>query len=162
TPPATDGGLIRLLEGVSTSETPTYQQFVRSSRSTQFPAIDLLTSGEELEDYNKRVGTFSWAEFFRDKKGGQYLERLREQWKQDYDFVLIDSRTGITDSGGVCTIQLPDILVFVVGANQQNLDGCSRVVSSVHKQRSELPFDRSRLLILPLLSRFDGREESTL
>lgn len=163
TPPAVNGGLLRLLETASNSDQqPAYRHFVHSTSNQEFPTLDLLASGDEEDDYSSRVGRFSWVHFFRDRRGAQWLEKLRAQWKEDYDFVLIDSRTGITDSGGVCTVQLPDTLVFVVGANQQNLDGCKRIVSSIHRERANLPFDRGRLLILPVLSRFDGREESTL
>jgi MinD-like ATPase involved in chromosome partitioning or flagellar assembly len=163
TAPESEGGLLRLLENAAPNDaTIPYREFIRSTNDVEFPRIDILPSGDDSNDYSQKLATFSWTEFFGDRRGAQWLENLRAQWKKDYDFVLIDSRTGITDSGGVCTIQLPDILVFVVGPNHQNLDGCKRIFSSIHHARANLPFDRSKLLILPIVARLDGREESQL
>jgi hypothetical protein len=73
--------------------------------------------------------------------------------------VLIDSRTGITDSGGVCTIQLPDILALVFTTNEQSVDGVIKVASRAQAARQTLAYDRMPLLVFPLLSRFEGRTE---
>ena len=42
------------------------------------------------------------------------FEDLKAQWKTllDPDYVLIDSRTGHTDVGGICTRQLPDAVTI--------------------------------------------------
>lgn len=74
---------------------------------------------------------------------------------------LIDSRTGITDSGGVCTIQLPDILVPVLIANRQTLDGTSDIIRRVQKARNDFDWDRPPATILPLAARFESRAEFT-
>jgi Mrp family chromosome partitioning ATPase len=75
--------------------------------------LSLMTSGQLGERYSSKVLDFDWKEFFRDARGGEFLERLRRQWREEYEFTLIDSRTGITDSGGICTIMLPDMIVPV-------------------------------------------------
>ena len=85
--------------------------------------IDIITAGRETADYNSRVRQIAWVDLFKHKGFGTYLEQLREQWIADYDFVLIDSRTGITDIGGICTIHLPDVLVLFFTANWQSLQG---------------------------------------
>lgn len=40
-----------------------------------------------------------------------------------YDYVLVDSRTGMTDVGGLCVGPLADRLVVVTGLNDQNVNG---------------------------------------
>ena len=40
-----------------------------------------------------------------------------------YDYVLVDSRTGITETGGLCVGPLADRLVVVTGLNEQNVWG---------------------------------------
>ena len=62
--------------------------------------------------YFNKVRSFDVQDFYLKKGGGYFIETLRTEWKSLYDFVLIDSRTGITDIGGICTIQLPDILIL--------------------------------------------------
>ncbi len=121
--------------------------------------ITLIPSGRYDESYNKRVLEFDWPIFFTKRDGGKFIESLREQWINKFDITLIDSRTGITDSGGVCTIQLPDILVPVLIPNQQTLDGTGDVISRVQRARNEFDWDRPPATILPLISRFDSRAE---
>lgn len=107
-----------------------------------------------------KLGAFSWTEFFSQRGGGDVVEALRNAWKKDYEYVLIDSRTGLTDSSGVCTIQMPDLIVMLFAANEQNVDWCLRIARGIRNGRSNLPYDRTFLPIIPLLSRFDAREES--
>jgi tetratricopeptide (TPR) repeat protein len=40
-----------------------------------------------------------------------------------YDYVLVDSRTGITEIGGLCVGPLADRLVVITGLNDQNVNG---------------------------------------
>ncbi len=48
-----------------------------------------------------------------------------------YQIVLINSRTGVTEMGGICNCwyQLADVAVLLCAANNQNLDGTREVVS---------------------------------
>lgn len=162
--PATKGGgLIGLLEKAATDHAALDSgPYVERITCTDTPPFDFLGSGDDSEHYGRRVADFSWPRFFAEQNGAEFIEKLREQWCLHYDLVLLDSRTGVTDAGGVCTIQLPDLLVFLLAANQQNLDGFERIVSSVQTARAAQPYDRGPLPILPVLSRLDGRLESDL
>ena len=53
------------------------------------------------------VSTFDWASFFERLGGGTFLDALRRQHAGHYDYVLIDSRTGVSDSAGICTVRCP-------------------------------------------------------
>ena len=50
---------------------------------------------------------------------------LRAKIEQEFapDYLLIDSRTGITETGGVATTVLPDTLVCCLANNRENLEG---------------------------------------
>ena len=119
--------------------------------------LALLTSGNQCAAYADHARNFDWPAFFRDHGGGATLERWRAEWKKSFDFVLVDSRTGITDAGGVCTILLPDVLVFVFAANEQSFARGKEIVFGVQKARRELAVRRPPAAVLPLLGRFDGR-----
>jgi hypothetical protein len=121
--------------------------------------LDLLPSGQGARDYAERLSTFSWTSFFADCRGGEWLEEARRQWSHYYDFVLIDSRTGLTDSGGVCTIQMPDALVLVFSANDQSFEGGMQVAAAAQNARRGYGRDRGQLTVIPLLSRWCGDEE---
>ena len=99
--------------------------------------ISLLTAGSRSETYFQNVRNSDVEAFYEEKKGGRILETLRSQWKDAYDFVLIDSRTGITDLGGVCTIQMPDILVLLFTATEQSLIGAVQCRSKSDPREAE-------------------------
>jgi tetratricopeptide (TPR) repeat protein len=121
--------------------------------------LSIIPSGDQDPDYVERVRDFSWKDFFENRQGGEVLDRWRKEWKQAFDFVLIDSRTGITDTGGVCTVFLPDILVFVFSANEQSFGRGVQVMLGVQEARRKLAVPRPPAAILPLPGRFDGRDE---
>jgi cellulose biosynthesis protein BcsQ len=131
-------------------------------RSAEGGVLELLTSGRQDESYPKRVLSFDWSEFFSSDDGGNFFEHCRQMWAERYDYVLIDSRTGITDSGGICTIQLPDILVPVFTTSRQSVDGVIDVMRRAQEGRQLLAYDRAPAAIVPLPSRFDSRTEYEL
>ena len=122
--------------------------------------LDLLPSGSSAHpSYGERLGRVDWARLYEEEGLGLRLEALRGEWVATYDWVFIDSRTGLSDIGGICTAQLPDSLVLVVAPNQQSLDGGLRAVHRAAIARESLPIDRGKLRVLPVLSRLDARDE---
>ncbi len=80
-----------------------------------------------------------------------------------YDYTLIDSRTGVSDTAGICTVQMPDILVVFFTANKQSIDGSAFVSASVQRQRSEHAGPgRPHFRIFPVLTRVDPFEKKKL
>jgi MinD-like ATPase involved in chromosome partitioning or flagellar assembly len=113
---------------------------------------------------NDRADTsdpIDWERLFLDGFG-EYLEILRTSWKREYDFIFIDSRTGVTDAGAICTAQMPDTLLFLLTANDQSLIGSVETVRKAIKARRGLPLERNALKTMPVISRFDAREEYKL
>ncbi len=139
-------------------ESPDWRRYLTAVRIGT-ATVTLLTSGEQTDAYPARVLGFDWADFFAIQEGGAFFERLREEWNREFDFVLIDSRTGITDTGGICTIALPDLIVPVFTANWQNLEGIADMLGRAQRGRQELGYDRPPALVLPVLSRFESRTE---
>ncbi|HEX8109847.1 MAG TPA: TIR domain-containing protein [Kofleriaceae bacterium] len=76
--------------------------------------------------------------------------------------MLIDSRTGMSDAGGICTIQMPDVLVTMFTANYQSVFGVRDVIQSAQSARQRLAYDRMALTVLPLPSRFPHGGDSKL
>jgi cellulose biosynthesis protein BcsQ/tetratricopeptide (TPR) repeat protein len=119
----------------------------------------LLTAGQRGDDYFTKLRSFDIDTFYSKKHGGNFIESLRNGWKENFDFILVDSRTGITDIGGICTIQLPDILVLLFTATEQGLNGVVEVAEKSLAERQKLPVDRLRLLSVPIPSKFDTDKE---
>ena len=154
-------GLIDLLVAASSAADPLavdWRNYV-THVPVQSHKLSLMTSGQLEERYSSRVLNFDWMEFFRSSKGGEFFEHLRRQWREEYDFTLIDSRTGVTDTGGICTIMLPDLIIPVFVSNHQSLEGAVEVVARAQAGRKSLAYDRPPAAILPILSRFDSRTE---
>ena len=161
---ANPGGTIGLLEAMAddgTADSSPFESSVTVPKTEFFPGcqIDLLAAGMESENYEGRVLRFSPRNFYREKQGASKLEALRQSWRERFDFVLIDSRTGITDIGGICTVFLPDILALVFTPNEQSFSGIMNVAERARKRRQTLSFDRSGLTIFPIPSRLDFRTE---
>ena len=47
--------------------------------------------------------------------------------KSNYDYTLIDSRTGLSDIADICTVHLPDILVDCFTLNNQSIEGAAEI-----------------------------------
>ena len=107
--------------------------------------LDLLPAGRQDPLYSTRVGAFDWTNFYDRLGGGAFLEAVRTSMRAEYDYVLIDSRTGLSDTSGICTVQLPDMLVIGFTFNTQSVSGAAAVAASVRRQRSDL-----RILPVPM------------
>jgi Asp-tRNA(Asn)/Glu-tRNA(Gln) amidotransferase C subunit len=124
--------------------------------------LQLLTAGQRKGEYFNKLRSFDIDTFYAEKHGGNFVETLRNDWKESFDFILVDSRTGITDISGICTIQLPDILILLFTATEQGLNGVINVAKKALAERQRLPVDRLRLLSVPIPSKFDTDKEFQL
>lgn len=99
----------------------------------------LLPAGRRDEnhffEYANRIKSFDWQDFYQHWEGEVYFEWLRKELDSIADAVLIDSRTGVTEMGGVCTYQLADVVVMLCAANDQNIDGTLQLVKSFSDPR---------------------------
>jgi hypothetical protein len=59
------------------------------------------------------------------------VESFEPPLSTPYDYVLVDSRTGITETGGLCVGPLADRLVVVTGLNDQNVEGTLTFLNEV-------------------------------
>ncbi|MDX8035459.1 AAA family ATPase [Lentzea sp. BCCO 10_0856] len=149
-----EAGLVEVVSGET--------HWTRAAIDVDVPEAEFLTllaAGRMNAGYADRAQTLSWPDLFANQDLGWRFEKIRAEWEENFDYVLIDSRTGITDIGGICTAQLPDVLVLCVAPNLQNLAGALEVAERAAQARDRLPYDRSGLLYLPVVSRFDGKEE---
>ncbi|MEU7869557.1 FxSxx-COOH system tetratricopeptide repeat protein [Dactylosporangium sp. NPDC049140] len=118
--------------------------------------IELLSAGRQVPEYSTRVSTFNWDDFY-DRLGGQaFLAALRRNMRREHDFILIDSRTGLSDNAGICTVFLPDVLVNCFTMSTQSIDGAVAIARSVRKLRTA-PID-----IFPVPTRVEDGEQIKL
>lgn len=95
----------------------------------------LMRSGH-TETYTASFQRIDWGALYEFHDGFLLFEDLKEQWREvlNPDYVLIDSRTGHTDTSGICTRQLPDAVVVLFFPNEQNLRGLTEVVADIRAE----------------------------
>lgn len=151
-------GLLRMFMEAHDKGTADYTNFVSFVDCEAPEPITLLASGHEQDEaYSRNLEAFDWEGFFA-TGGGTFVEALRGRWGKDFDIVLIDSRTGLSDTGGICTIQLPDIVIAMFTANYQSLFGVRDVMLLAQKARQSLAYDRMPLSVLPVPARWGVHE----
>jgi cellulose biosynthesis protein BcsQ len=121
--------------------------------------LSLLTAGRSGEDYTSRLHGLNFPELFERHDLGSYIEELRDEWASEFQFVLVDSRTGVTDIGGICTVHLADVLVLIFTTTESSTEGAMQVLERARKAQEGLPRDRRRLLALPVPARDESRTE---
>jgi len=119
--------------------------------------LHLMRAGRRDRTYARRIQAIEWTPLY-DAKFGMYLEQVRGEWQDHYDFVLIDSRTGLSDIGAICTIQLPDILVALFTPSAQSFEGAMEVARGAAVAQRTAPVDRAPLRIVPVLTRAENGE----
>jgi len=121
--------------------------------------LSLLTAGQSGDDYSARLYALNFPELFEKHNLGAYIEDLRDEWASAFQFVLVDSRTGVTDIGGICTVHLADILVLFFTTTESSMEGALHVLHRARKAQQSLPRDRKQLLAVPVPARDESRTE---
>jgi len=116
----------------------------------------LMPAGHYDDSYPDRVRKFPWEVFY--DAHPDFVDFLVEALTERFDYVLIDSRTGTTDVGNLCTVLLPEKLVLVSAPNEQSLHGATQVGRQAVEMRKASP-DLRPLPIFPLLSRIENAED---
>jgi cellulose biosynthesis protein BcsQ/tetratricopeptide (TPR) repeat protein len=118
--------------------------------------LDLVSAGQSGSSYGVRVSKLDWDVFYRRQGGGELIERLRQDMRANYDYVLVDSRTGLSDTAGICTVALPDIVVDCFTLSTQAIDGALTVARSIMEQ------GKRHIRILPVPMRVEDAETTKL
>jgi hypothetical protein len=99
--------------------------------------ISMLAAGRQDEAYWMKVNSFSWKDFYEKRSGAAFIRAVRNNMVSRYDYVLIDSRTGVSDTAGICTAQIPDVLVDCFTYSTQSIEGAAAVAKSVLRERGD-------------------------
>lgn len=140
---------------------PVYDQLPSGGR------LDLLPAGqrgdeEQLANYALNLRTFDWQDFYFNWAGELFFDWLRQSLRSLYDLVLVDSRTGVTEMGGICAYQLADTIAMFCASNQQNLQGTLNVLENFFSPRVRILRRNRPLQLLVIPSRVEQRDNPLL
>ena len=105
--------------------------------------IDFLSAGDfEKDDYWKKLATTKWSSLFYSSNsyGIRFFLDLKAKIEKEFnpDYLLIDSRTGITDISGITLKIFADEIVILAVNNSENIFGTKKIISSLTKSDREL------------------------
>ena len=140
---------------------PVYDQLPSGGR------LDLMPAGqrgdeEQLAQYALNLRTFDWQDFYFNWAGELFFDWMRQTARSLYDLVLVDSRTGVTEMGGVCAYQLADTIAMFCASNYQNLQGTLSVIQNFFSARVQTLRHNRHLELLVIPSRVEQRDNPLL
>ncbi|MDP3736611.1 MAG: ParA family protein [Hyphomonadaceae bacterium] len=117
---------------------PRVESFISECELNSHPIWILPAGNINDPSYSERLGSINWETLYAERSGYLLFEDLKQQWETykeiGFDYVFIDSRTGHTDIGGICTRQLPHAVVVMFLPTEQNIDGLVPVVEAVRRE----------------------------
>lgn len=153
-------GIVDLIESTANGNHLSWQDCVHTfTLGSNVTPVSLISAGQRGDGYVRKVQELDFSTLFAAHNLGGYIEELRSAWLSKFDFVLIDSRTGVTDIGGICTVHLADVLVLLFTSTDSSVDGALDIINRARVARQQLPVDRGRLLAVPLPARDESRTE---
>ena len=126
-----------ILDYLKDRQAPDVNEFL-VERRLNGKQIWLMPAGLADKHYGSKLATIDWNQLYTEFDGYLMFEDMKNQWAgMGFDYVLIDSRTGYTDVGGICTRQLPNAVVILFFPNDQNTNGLLQVISDIRSEREE-------------------------
>ena len=137
-------------EYLATDQAPDVRDYAGMS-----PTVDnllIMPSGVIETGYPASFGKIDWRSLYAERYGYLLFEDLKAQWLAAFspDYVLVDAPNGFTDTGGICTRQLPDAVTVLFFPNEQNLRGLTRVVADIRSEAD--PPRKKRIELLFVMS----------
>jgi MinD-like ATPase involved in chromosome partitioning or flagellar assembly len=123
-------------EYIKTKKAPKIDSYVHDPRienETFRGKLRIMPSGKKDESYNKKRENINWSALYEDFDGEMFVNNWKADIDQTFkpDYVFLDSRTGLTDVGGICTLGFPDLVVALFSLNNQNINGIAGVIKTI-------------------------------
>jgi cellulose biosynthesis protein BcsQ len=130
-------------------------------------AFHLLPAGRQDASYPDRFSSLDFRGLYSGLGGFRFFELVKQKMRAEYDYVLIDSRTGVGDTSSICTLQMPDTLVVCFTLNSQSMTGASSIARAAFEDRrasagKDPTGTQAELAILPVPTRIERSEKQKL
>lgn len=123
-----------------TGAAPDCEDFIVPCEVNGEPIWVMPAGQHSHHDYADDLNNIDWKVLYEEQDGYLFFEDLKQQWSQykghGFDYVLIDSRTGHTDVGGICTRHLPDAVSVMFLPNDSNITGLVPIVQNIRDENN--------------------------
>ncbi|MDX3642438.1 FxSxx-COOH system tetratricopeptide repeat protein [Streptomyces sp. MB09-02B] len=126
-----------------------------------FPAggqLYYLPAGTKNKSYLAAFSQFDWKDFMEGPLATRFLEGLKREFTENFDYVLIDSRTGLNDISDICTVNLPQAVVTCFTPSSQSIEGAAGVAERI----DGMLYGNRDIRILPVPMRVENAEADRL
>ena len=114
-------------------EVPDITNYVSQASLPNGVRVDVILAGDQAR-YYRRFGQLRFDALWQRQHGSDLFLDMRNQLSElGYEFMLVDSRTGLCDTSELCTLTLPDQVVVVFAPNRQNLAGTRLVIERIRQ-----------------------------
>jgi MinD-like ATPase involved in chromosome partitioning or flagellar assembly/tetratricopeptide (TPR) repeat protein len=137
-----------------TGEIPDINDYIYESATDN--VFVLPASGKIDNSYCTKLQSINWLSFFGSEptERGPFftaiLNALNNRKEDAFDYILVDSRTGLNDQAGICTEVLSDLLVILFRLSEQNFDGLDHLVPVIKSQLKKR--NKEDVSMLPIAS----------
>jgi len=125
----------------------------------------LIPAGQYLsEEYYRKLSLLDWSLIFSENRNGvaffkQFLAHIKQELEAD--FVIIDSRTGITEIAGLCTQQLADEVVILSSLSAESIRVTKHIKRLIQQSKVAKALEKS-IDVKVVVSRVPKPEDLTV
>jgi tetratricopeptide (TPR) repeat protein len=134
----------------------------------KYKDIDFIAAGNVYSDkYWKILFSIDWVSMFykKDSQGVALFVALKEIIKKELkpDYLLIDSRTGISEISGITMSLMADEIVLLAAKNDENIQGLKQIIKSLSQPENTISGKVPKLnFVLCRIPYFDRLEEKRI
>jgi tetratricopeptide (TPR) repeat protein/MinD-like ATPase involved in chromosome partitioning or flagellar assembly len=141
-----------------------YFSTVYEKESNKYGYVKIMSAGKDINtnEYWKKLSDINWSELFLDKncEGLYIFENLKCQIEEQInpDYLLIDSRSGVTTMGKVCNSVLPDKVVMFLANNTENFFGTKLMYNHISNS-ADYKVNKVKSDIICAITRFPTNDD---
>jgi len=97
-------------------------------------SLQLIPAGDYLSpDYYEKLAGLDWGTILAEELGLAFCIDVVKRIEDTFgaDVLVIDSRTGLTEVGGLCTQILPDTVILLTNTSRESFRGTQRIYERI-------------------------------
>lgn len=130
------------VDGISEKKVKDFSLQLKPINANCKPITFIPAGNIESNDYWEKLSVIPWSKLFYSEEGEgiDFFLDMKAKIEAEFapDFLLIDSRTGITDIAAITLKIFADEVVVLAANNEENLFGCKRILRNLYDPNQAL------------------------